>query len=92
MISVPISQSPSPDGHQQSLSVVDSLKRLQALKGAWNAFKSLDYNSLTIQRVQFLPLSFNKDVLFELPLVDTSSLQSHAKLMHGIDKRHDRHA
>jgi hypothetical protein len=42
--------------------------------------------------MQFLPPSFNGDVLFELPLVDTSGVQTSAKLMHGMDKRHDGHA
>jgi hypothetical protein len=47
---------------------------------------------LNIQRVQFLPPTFNGDVLFELPPVDMSNLQMHAKLMHGMDKHHDGHA
>jgi hypothetical protein len=42
--------------------------------------------------VQFLPPTFNGDVLFELPPVDTSGLQTSAKLMHRMDKRHDGHA
>jgi hypothetical protein len=87
-----ISHLPPHVGYQQSLSVVDSLKRLRAYRGARNAFRSLDYDSLDIQRVQFLPPTFNGDVLFELPPVDMSALQSHAKLMHGMDKHHDGHA
>jgi hypothetical protein len=59
-------------GHQKSFSVVDSLKRIWALKGARNVFRTLDFDSLDIQRVQFLPSTFNGDVLFELPPVDTS--------------------
>jgi hypothetical protein len=78
--------------HQKSLSVVDSLKRIRASKGARNVFKILDFDSLDIQRVQFLPPTFNGDVLFELPPVDTSGLQTHANLIFGMDKRHDSHA
>jgi hypothetical protein len=66
---------------------VDSLKKLRASKGARNAFRSLDYNILDMQRVEFLPLTFNGDILFELPLVDKSTLHFHAKLMHEMDKR-----
>jgi hypothetical protein len=88
----PISHPATNVGQKQFLSVVDSLKRLQASKGAKNAFRSLDYNTLDIQRMQFLPPTFNGDVLFELPLVDMLALQSHAKLMHGMDKHHDGHA
>ena len=35
-------------GHQYSLSIVDSLKKLRASKGARNSFKSLDYDILDI--------------------------------------------
>jgi hypothetical protein len=73
-------------GHQQSLNIVDSLKKLRASKGARIAFRSLNYDILDIQSVQFLPLTFNGDILFELPLVDKSAFHSHAKLMHGMDK------
>jgi hypothetical protein len=76
-------------GHQKSLSIVDSLKRIRASKGARNVFKTLDFDSLDIQRVQFLPPTFHGDVLFELPLVDTSDP---FHMMHGMDKRHDGHA
>ena len=56
--------------HQLFLNIVDSLKRLQATKGARKVFRNLNYDNLDIQRVQFLPPTFNGDVLFELPLVD----------------------
>jgi hypothetical protein len=87
-IHTPIYRPPPYYGHQMSFSVVESLRRLQASKGARNVFKSLDYDSLNIQRVQFLPPTFNGDVLFELPMVAISDLQMLAKLMHKMDKRH----
>jgi hypothetical protein len=67
------------------------LKKIRASKGARNVFKTLDFDNLDIQRVQFLLPTFNGDVLFELPPVDMSDLQMHAKLMHGMNKRHDGH-
>jgi hypothetical protein len=88
---IPLSHPAPHVGHQRSLSVVDSLKRLQASKGTRNVLKSLAYNSLDIQRVQYLPSTFNGDVLFELPPVDMSGLQTQGKLMHGKDKHHDGH-
>jgi hypothetical protein len=86
----PISLShPAPHtGHQKSLSIVDSLKRIRASKGTRNVFKTLDFDSLDIQRVQFLPPTFNGNVLFELPLVDP---MGPFHMMHGMDKRHDGH-
>jgi hypothetical protein len=68
-------------GHHQSLNVVNSLKRLRASKGDRNAFRSLNYDSLDIQRMQFLPPTFNGDVFFEFLAVDMLALHSNAKLM-----------
>ena len=90
--STPISDPPPNIGHQQSLSVVDSLKKLQASKGAMNAFRNLDYGNLDIQKVQFLPPFLNGNVLFELPPLDMSALQSYTKLKHRMDKHHYNHA
>jgi hypothetical protein len=56
----PISHPPPHVGHQNSLSVVDSLKRLRASKGTRNVFKTLDFDNLDIQRVHFLPPNFNR--------------------------------
>jgi hypothetical protein len=75
--------------HSKSLSVLDSLKRIRASKGVMNVFKTLDFDTLDIWWVKFLPPTCNGDVLFELPLVDTSGP---FHMMHGMDKRHDGHA
>ena len=69
--------------------IVDSLKRIWAIKGVRNVFKTLDFDTLDIQRVKFLPPTFNGDVHFELPAVDKSGS---FHMMHGMDKRHDGHA
>ena len=69
--------------------IVDSLKRIWAIKGVRNVFKALDFDTLDIQRVKFLPPTFNGDVLFELPAIDKSGS---FHMMHGMDKRHDGHA
>jgi hypothetical protein len=86
---IPLSHLVPHVGHQKSPSVVDSLKRIRASKGAKNVIKTLDFDSLDIQRVQFLPPTFNEDVLFVLPPVDTLGP---FHMMHGMDKRNDGHA
>jgi hypothetical protein len=86
---IPLSHPPPHVGYQKFLSVVDSLKRIRASKGVRNVFKILDFDSLDIQRVQFLPPTFNGDVLFELPSVDTLGP---FHIIHGMDKYHDGHA
>ena len=101
----PLVNSPLPKSSQKSLSplchppphvvcptsfcIVNSLKRIWAIKGDRNVFKTLDFDTLDIQRVKFLPPTFNGDVLFELPPVEKSGS---FHMMHGMDKRHDGHA
>ena len=43
-----LSHPPPHVGHQKSLKVVDSLKKIRASKGARNVFKTLDFDSLDI--------------------------------------------
>jgi hypothetical protein len=45
---IPLSHLAPYIGHQKSLSVVDSLKKVWATKGARNVFKILDFDSLDI--------------------------------------------
>jgi hypothetical protein len=70
----------------QSLNVVDCLKKLGASKEFKNIFKSLNNDTLVMQRMEFLLLIFNCDVLFELPLIEKLVVYSHSKLMLGMDK------
>ena len=86
--SILLSHPPPQIGHQKSLSIIDSLKKIRDSKGARNVFKTLDFDSVDIQRVQFLPPIFNGNVLFEMPSFDTSGP---FHMMHGMDKRHDGH-
>jgi hypothetical protein len=57
-----------------------------------DALKRLDYDSVNLQEVQILPSIFNSNIVFELPSIRDSIVQSQAKLMVGMDKRHNRHA
>ena len=85
----PLSHLPPHVCHQKCLSVVDSLKRIWASKGVRKVFKTLDFDTLDIHRVKFLPPTLNGDVLFELPPVDKSGP---FHMMHGMDKCHNSHA
>ena len=104
-MSSPLDNSPLPESSQRSPSslcrpspnalcytsscIVDSLRRIRAIKGVRNVFKTLDFDTLDIQRVKFLPPTFNGDVIFELPALDKSGS---FHMMHGMDKHHDGHA
>ena len=54
--------------------------------------KRLDYDVVKLLRMDFLLLVFNGAIVFELPLVGSSIKNSQAKLIVGMDKRHDGHA
>jgi hypothetical protein len=45
---IPLSHPAPYVGHQKSLSIVDSLKRIRASKGTRKVFKTLDFDSLDI--------------------------------------------
>jgi hypothetical protein len=81
----------SEPGLKQPNSVLDCLRKLRASKGSRNALKGLDYDTVRLLRVDFLPLVFNGDVVFELPPIGSSVGNSQAKLIVGMDKRHDGH-
>jgi hypothetical protein len=67
------------------------LKKLATRPGKKNALKKLDYESLTVEKVEFLPPKFNGDILFEFPPTGHAALHSQAKSMNGMDKRYDGH-
>ena len=74
------------------VSVLDCLRGLRILKGCRNVLSKLDYDNIPVHRVTVLPPSFNGNVIFELPAVDSAGASSHAKQMAGMDKRYDGHA
>jgi hypothetical protein len=67
-------------------SVVGYLKKVRTTKGSRNALKMLDYDNVKHLKVDYLSPIFNGDVVFEFPLIGSSSKSSHAKLMVGMDK------
>ena len=52
----------------------------------------IDYSRIRVEMVEYLPTTFDGDVIFEFPPVGASTLHSQAKLLRGMDKRHDGHA
>lgn len=87
-----IGKPPLPRRSTHSSSIIDCLKTLSAMKGSKSVLSKIDYNSIPVQRVQYLPPTFDGDALFEFPPIGASSSQSQAKLLHGMDRRYDGHA
>jgi hypothetical protein len=73
-------------------SVVHLLKLLATRPGSKNILKSIDYDSVRHEKVEFLPPVFDGDVIFEFPPLGADAPHSHARLMFGMDKRFDGHA
>jgi hypothetical protein len=53
---------------------------------AFNELRSLDYSTMKIEVLNFLPIKFNSDVLFVLPPIRKPMGLS--KQMHNMDKKY----
>ena len=71
-------------------SVVQSLRRLASILGSRNELAIVDYDKIAYHKVQFLPLSYNGDVIFELPPSRVSASSS-KNGMDGMDKQFNGH-
>ena len=74
-----------------SLSILQCLCTLASMSGRKNILQKLDYDTLQIQEVKFLPPRFDGNLMFVLPPVGVSSSHTKAKFMDGMDKRYDGH-
>jgi hypothetical protein len=70
--------------------VMQCLRRLASVPGSRNKLAYVDYDKITYDKVQYLPPSYNGDVLFELPPSCVSASTS-KNTMDGMDKRFDGH-
>jgi hypothetical protein len=73
------------------INILPSLRSLGSMPGSKSVLKKLNYDSIRIEDVDFLPPSFNGDVIFILPPTLSSAVQKNAKSMEGMDKRYDGH-
>jgi hypothetical protein len=71
-------------------SVMQCLRRLASLHGSKNELASIDYDKIAYHKVQYLPPSYNGDVIFELPLSRVSASTS-KNTIDSMDKRFDGH-
>ena len=78
-----------PSSLKPSGSIVQALRRLDSMPGSKNILKKLDYDSLKIQEVNYLPPCLDGPCIFVLPPVGASSSQAKAKSMEGMDNRYD---
>ena len=76
----------------QSQCIIQSLQKLTQMPRHKNILKRLDYNKIKTMEVEFLPPTFDGDILFVLSAMGSSSSLSKAKSMFGMDKHYDGHA
>ena len=80
-----------PSQTRKLISILPSLRSLGSMPGSKSVLKKLNYDSIRTENVDFLPPSFNGDVIFILPPTLPSAVQKNAKSMEGMDKRYDGH-
>jgi hypothetical protein len=66
-------------------SIMQCLRRLASFPGSRNELAILDYNKIPYQKVQYLPPSYDGDVIFELPPSSVSASTS-KNTMDSMDK------
>jgi len=69
---------------------IDSIKVTSLTLQAYYELKSLDYEVITIEFMDYLPTKFNGDIFFELPPICHPLGQ--LEQLQGMDKKFDGHA
>jgi hypothetical protein len=85
-----LSRPPFHPNTRECPNVMQCLRRLASIPRSRNELASFDYDKIAYQKVQYLPPSYNGDVIFELPPSRVSASTS-KNTMDGMDKRFDGH-
>ena len=80
-----------PSPAKPSISILQCLCTLASMPGRKNILKNLDYDTLQIEEVNFLPPHVDGNRMFVLPPVGVPSSHTKARTMDGVDKRYDGH-
>lgn len=86
-----VSLAPRPSSSTSQYSIVQSLRVLSAMPGRKSILKKLDYSTLLIEEVSYLPPRFDGTRMFVLPPPSASASTTKAKSMDGMDKYYDGH-
>jgi hypothetical protein len=69
--------------------VIDCLKVMSVVPHLSNKLRSLDYNKIKVQYVSFLPITFNDNIIIELPPICLPT--SHSGQMQSMDHKYNGH-
>ncbi len=70
--------------------MINYLKAMIITPHSLNEFRLLDYSKIKVQNVSSLPITFNDDIIFELPPICFPT--GHSGQMQGMDCKYDGHA
>ena len=84
------SRPPFHSNTQECSNVMQCLRRIASIPGSKNELASIDYDKIAYHKVQYLPLSYKGDVIFELPPSRVSASTS-KNTIDGMDNRFDGH-
>jgi hypothetical protein len=85
-----LSRPPFHPNTREYQSVMQCLRHLASFPGSRNELATLDYDKIPYHKVQYLPPSYDGDIIFELPPSCISASTS-KNTMDGMDKRFDGH-
>ena len=71
--------------------IVDALKQTKSRKRSESNLESIDFNSIEVRDLKYLPSSFDGDILFVLPSVSFGVPSAYGRSMDGMDKMCDRY-
>lgn len=89
---IPPVDQPCPDQEAdvaEITSVIPKLKAMGGMVGFKSELRGIDWSTFNVQRVAFLPESFDGNIVFELP--PPGRVGGISSLMEGMDKKHDGH-
>jgi hypothetical protein len=81
-----------PTSSISNVHILEALKITKCRRRSKSDLTNIDFDSIVIEDVKYLPSSFNGDVLFILPPVKTGIPDAYGKAMDGMDKIYDGHA
>ena len=73
-------------------SIITSLMCLADRKRSKSVLSRINFDTIRLQQVDYLPPRYNGDVVFEFPPLGHHGHDTKAKLLRGMDRRYDGHA
>ena len=80
-----------PSSSSSGFNIVDALKMTKSRRRSKSDLIAIDFDSINVRDVKYLPLSFDGDVIFILPPIAVDISSTCGRSMDGMDKMCDGH-